>query len=315
MGLFSAITGVIGAAQSASAYSNAAGEIGRGLNQSADTVDRTVGYVNPAIGAAASTAGRGVEDAANGAAVGVLNATEAAQTGVNGAAGSANEFLNPYIDAGRGAVTSLSNLVNDGAKFTFSEDDPSYQWRMKEGQKAIERSAAARGGAQGGGTLKALTQYAQGLASTEYGAAFDRFERSRGRQFSELSTLASGGLQASGQAGRNLTGAAEYSGNVGVQGEQIAGGLRTGAAQYSGDRNVRASEITGQNSMNAGLYRASAERGIADAKASSFIGRANAWNNGLQQIGSGVDGFVSGGIDGGKGFSWGDAFRGYSKAA
>lgn len=53
-------------------------------------------------------------------------------------------------------------------------DDPYYQFRAKEGQKALERSAAARGTLLSGGTLKALEGYSQGLASEEAGKSFDR---------------------------------------------------------------------------------------------------------------------------------------------
>lgn len=48
------------------------------------------------------------------------------------------------------------------------------QFRAAEGQKAIERSAAARGTLLNGGTLKALEDFRQGLASTEYGNDFNR---------------------------------------------------------------------------------------------------------------------------------------------
>lgn len=53
-------------------------------------------------------------------------------------------------------------------------DDPGYQFRLKEGLGAIERSAAARGTLGTGGTLKDLMDYGQGLASQEYGNAFNR---------------------------------------------------------------------------------------------------------------------------------------------
>lgn len=52
--------------------------------------------------------------------------------------------------------------------------DPYYRFRAKEGQQAIQRSAAARGTLLNGGTLKALEGYRQGLASEEAGKAFDR---------------------------------------------------------------------------------------------------------------------------------------------
>lgn len=48
------------------------------------------------------------------------------------------------------------------------------QFRAQQGQQAIERSAAARGTLLNGGTLKALEDFRQGLASTEYDKDFNR---------------------------------------------------------------------------------------------------------------------------------------------
>ncbi len=52
--------------------------------------------------------------------------------------------------------------------------DPSYDWRFRQGQQAIERSAAARGTLLTGDTAKALTDYGQGAASQEFGNIFNR---------------------------------------------------------------------------------------------------------------------------------------------
>jgi hypothetical protein len=52
--------------------------------------------------------------------------------------------------------------------------DPGYGFRLSEGLKALERSAAARGGLLSGGTGKALTRYGQEMASQEFGNAFNR---------------------------------------------------------------------------------------------------------------------------------------------
>ena len=52
--------------------------------------------------------------------------------------------------------------------------DPGYAFRLSEGQKALERSAAARGGLISGGALKAATKYGQDMGSQEYGNAFNR---------------------------------------------------------------------------------------------------------------------------------------------
>lgn len=52
--------------------------------------------------------------------------------------------------------------------------DPGYQARLQEGQKALETSAAAKGLLRTGATLKGLSQYGQEMASQEYGKAFER---------------------------------------------------------------------------------------------------------------------------------------------
>lgn len=72
----------------------------------------------------------------------------------------------PWREAGENALTSLSAKVAAGpGDFTKS---PGYDFRLKEGQKALERSAAARTGAMGGDTEKALLRYSQDYASGEY---------------------------------------------------------------------------------------------------------------------------------------------------
>ena len=63
-------------------------------------------------------------------------------------------------------------------QFEFDTDDlfedPGYQFRLAEGNKAIQRSAAARGFLQSGRTLKDLGRWSQGLAAQEYGDAYGR---------------------------------------------------------------------------------------------------------------------------------------------
>ena len=52
--------------------------------------------------------------------------------------------------------------------------DPGYQFRLDEGEKAIRRHASAGSGARTGATYKALTRYGQDYASNEYGKARER---------------------------------------------------------------------------------------------------------------------------------------------
>lgn len=58
-------------------------------------------------------------------------------------------------------------------------NDEGYQFRLKEGQDAIQNTAAAGGGLLSGKTLKDLTSYGQGLAADEYGQAYDRYNQNR----------------------------------------------------------------------------------------------------------------------------------------
>lgn len=59
-----------------------------------------------------------------------------------------------------------------GAEGMFA--DPGYQFRLDQGRKALEQSAAGRGTLRTGGTLKDILGYGQNMASQEYGNVFNR---------------------------------------------------------------------------------------------------------------------------------------------
>lgn len=52
--------------------------------------------------------------------------------------------------------------------------DPSIAFQMQQGLNALQNSAAARGNLDSGQTLKDILKYSQGLASTDFGNAFNR---------------------------------------------------------------------------------------------------------------------------------------------
>ena len=81
----------------------------------------------------------------------------------------------PYVEAGKNALAEYQKLApyEDFGMKQF-QADPGYNFRMAEGLKGLERSAAARGLLQSGGTLKGIQQYGQNLASSEYENAFSR---------------------------------------------------------------------------------------------------------------------------------------------
>jgi hypothetical protein len=94
------------------------------------------------------------------------------------------------------------------------EADPGYQFRMSEGMKALERSAASRGILQSGQTLKNITRFGQDAASQEYQNAFQRYLRERQQKLQPLEyRIGLGQAAASGQAA-NVGSTAQNVGNL-----------------------------------------------------------------------------------------------------
>lgn len=113
-----------------------------------------------------------------------------------------------------------------------SEDfvkDPGYEFRLGEGMKGLERSAAARGGLLSGAALKAASRYNQDFASNEYGKSFDRYNTEQSNRFNRLASIAGIGQTAAMQTGQNAM----------TAGQQIA-------QNQLGLGNVRASGYVGQ---------------------------------------------------------------------
>lgn len=61
--------------------------------------------------------------------------------------------------------------------------DPGYQFRLQEGRRALESSAAARGVTRSGQTLTDILKYGQSLAAGEFGAHYNRKLEAHDRQF------------------------------------------------------------------------------------------------------------------------------------
>lgn len=157
--------------------------------------------------------------------------------------GEQKALQEPFRQAGINAQNKLLTYLGlpggtEGADFgKYAKDfgmsdftaDPGYAFRMSEGLKGLERSAAARGGLLSGTGLKNISRFGQDLASQEYQNAFNRYQVNRANQLNPLgSLLASGQSAAANQgsaagqygatAGANITGAgaATAAGNVGA---------------------------------------------------------------------------------------------------
>lgn len=107
----------------------------------------------------------------------------------------------PYREAGYKALDTLSSMYGanpNGKTLDMSQQvmaTPGYQFRLGEGIKAAERSAAARGLLGSGATMKAIQRYGEGLASSEYDNYANRLAALAG-----VGQTATGSTAAAGQA-------------------------------------------------------------------------------------------------------------------
>lgn len=140
----------------------------------------------------------------------------------------------PWMQAGQTALNALTPLAMNYKPFDMNtfQQDPGYQFRMDQGLKSLERSAAARGGLISGNTGGALQNYGQGLASQEYQNAFNRYQAERQAQLGPLQSLAGVGQTTAQQLG--ASGAA----NANAIGNYMTGGAAAQAAGQVGGANA-----------------------------------------------------------------------------
>lgn len=162
-----------------------------------------------------------------------------------------NRLQEPFRQGGMAAQNRLLTYFGlpggaEGADFgRYTKDfsaadfqaDPGYAFRLAEGQKALDRQAAARGGLISGGALKAAQRYGQEMGSQEYQNAYNRYQTNRANQLQPLQSLMGAGQTAA----NTLTNAA------GVMGQNQAAGLANAAqARASG-------YVGGANALTGGL--------------------------------------------------------------
>lgn len=118
----------------------------------------------------------------------------------------------PFYQAGLNALPAYTqgvmpggNLVRPFAATDF-QTDPGYGFRVSEGMKALDRTAAARGGLLSGATLKGAERFNQDIASNEYNNAYNRYVGNQATQRNALAGLtgfAPTAAQQIGAAGTN----------------------------------------------------------------------------------------------------------------
>jgi hypothetical protein len=191
--------------------------------------------------------------------VGAYGANKAAKAQLQGAReGAAAEermfnrqvaLQEPFREVG---VNALPELVEASRYDPFTlekfQADPSYQFRLREGLKALDSTAAARGGLLSGAQLRGVTRFGQELGSQEFDKAFNRYNIGFKNRLNPLQSLAGVGQtstntlsNAAGQLGSSLSNLAVGAGNARASGyagtaNALASGIGQGYNYYQGNQ-------------------------------------------------------------------------------
>lgn len=210
--------------------------------------------------------------------------------------------LAPYRGAGESALATLRQIAarySGGPELTadpalpepyvpepFTGEtidlfrDPSYQFRVNEGLRAIEHRTASRGMLQSGNTLKDLTRFGQEAATQEYQGAYNR-ALAASQQQAQLGQQGYANQFQSNQAGYNRaidlyglrrTRAIEDQRNIFNQYQALANYGSAAASQQAAANQQLGSQV-GENILQRG-----------NALSAGQIGAANAFSGGLQGV-------------------------------
>ena len=178
-----------------------------------------------------------------------------------------------------GAVPTLSGKE-------LLANDPGVQFRMDEGRKALEASAAARGGLLSGPTLAALQRQGQELSSQEYGNAWNRASQQaqlREQWGQAASTM--GWQQAEGEA-RLREQVNQIASQQGWTQAQAAAAFREGLAQQSSQQGFSQAEAASR--LREQVNQIASQQGWSQAQAESVFREQQAqlasqqgWNQAL----------------------------------
>lgn len=192
--------------------------------------------------------------------------------------------LDPRREALRGQQAALQPQVSEMYTLAQQQDpilsqitsgdydaytqSPGYEFRRQEGLKALEQSAAAKGGLFSGQTGKELERYGQGVATSEYDRYLDRLYNQLGAVDTQL-----GGRQAALGAGQQ-----QIAGGVSLLDQdfkQIAAQMGVSDAyQNLINQGLSATDAAAKLGMDAANVRGALTKGIGETYASGMQAKA-----------------------------------------
>lgn len=219
--------------------------------------------VGAAILASSAVGAGAVALGANKAASAQTKAAQAAAQTQKDFYGQSKAELDPYIQGGNQAYSTLNNLLGVGGNSSTMQSTleslPGYQFSLDQGLKATQGGYAARGLGSSGGALKGAANYATGLANNQYGNYVGQLQNSATTGANAANALAGYGTQ---------TGS-------GIAGNQIgAGNAQAGAAMTTGNAIANAGNSIGQYYTLKNLL--TSQQGPSNTAPSGFWGQGQA---------------------------------------
>ena len=189
---------------------------------------------NGAMGPALGAIGSGLLSA-NGANTAAQTQANSATQAINmqqGMFDKSQQNLQPFMAGGAQAMGELNGKLADGSlggTFTgadyLANKDPGYEFQLNQGNQALQNSQAARDGVLGGSSLKGLIDYNQGVASTGYQSAYQRWMSSQQNTYGQLFGAAGIGATAAGAGASNASRFGDsIGGNITGRGNSLAAG-------------------------------------------------------------------------------------------
>jgi antitoxin component HigA of HigAB toxin-antitoxin module len=166
-----------------------------------------------------------------------------------------------------GPVFDPGTLLNNFTQADY-EADPGYAFRFSEGQKALDKSMAARGLGISGANIKGAVKYGQDMGSQEYNNAYNRFQTNRANQ-SDVYNTAFNRDQVQRNALLNPL-------------QSLMGSGQSATNQVNNASNAYTTNVNNATA-NYGTNATNALTGGANARASGYVGTANALTNAVGQ--------------------------------
>ncbi len=148
------------------------------------------------------------------------------------------QLLNPYVQGGLGAYSTLNNLLGVGGNSATMQSTleglPGYRFTLGQGLKSVQSGAAARGLGSSGAALKGAANYATGLANSQYGNYVGQLQNSANTGMQAGSSIAGVGQATGANIGSAQMGAGNaIAAGYNAMGSGIANGLNGAAGAYT----------------------------------------------------------------------------------